>query len=314
MGDAPAVHSAVDAAVRASHSGEPGLIVAEGGFEPTRVARAIHDTASTGDPRPFLTIDCGRGTPESIARALFGTAHARRGAMEAIEPDSLLARAAGGTLVVGNLGELPASAQLRLSRLLRDGELTLGGTTMPLTTRLLATALPRLDVDVREHRFRPELFDRLQRIRIDVPPLRDRRGDMPMIIAALFAEACRAAGRQMSLAPAATTALASLSWPGNLAELERVLQQLVRNVPADVIGQEDVLEDVGLAQHHRRSGPLASLREARLAFEREYIATVLQEHGWRMTDAARTLGIQRANLYRKTRQLGITRLKPPRVL
>jgi len=245
MGDAAAVRNAVDAAVRAAHSAEPGLIVAEGGFDPARVARAIHDVASAGRARPFLAIDCGRGTPDSIARALFGTTHARRdAAVEAIEHDSLLARAAGGTLVVGNLCELPASVQLRLSRLLRDGELTLGETVMPLGTRLLATALPRLDADVREHRFRPELFDRLQRIRIDVPPLRERRGDMPVLIAALFEEACRAAGRQMSLAPAATTALAALSWPGNLAELERVLEQLVRTVSGDVIRQEDVLEQV----------------------------------------------------------------------
>jgi len=188
------------------------------------------------------------------------------------------------------------------------------GKTVPLRTRVIASAYAGLEGEVAEHRFRPELYERLQRLRVDVPPLRDRSGDLPQIITTVLQDVCRSRGTPRTLAPAALTALASLPWPGNLDELRIVLDRLVERVRSSTIRQEDVIADLRPSPSGvRRAGTLGTLREARLAFEREYIATVLKEHGWRMSDAARTLGIQRANLYRKTRQLGIHRVKPSRV-
>jgi len=114
------------------------------------------------------------------------------------------------------------------------------------------------------------------------------------------------------LAPAARTALAALRWAGNLDELRAALARLVERCAGGVIRQEDVLADLQQMETHPRTGIQAftNLREARQSFERDYIASVLESCGWRMTEAARILGIERANLYRKTRQLGITRLKP----
>jgi DNA-binding NtrC family response regulator len=179
-----------------------------------------------------------------------------------------------------------------------------------LDVRVIGAAFPGLEIEVADQRFRPELFDRLQRSRVDLPSLRDRPGDMPAIIAAVLDEVCGARRTPRTLAPAALTPLAA----GNIDELRLVLDRLVTKVASGAIRQEDVLADLRPgAPATRRYGALGSLREARLSFEREYIAAVLREHGWRMSEAARTLGIQRANLYRKTRQLGISRLKPSRI-
>jgi DNA-binding NtrC family response regulator len=200
-----------------------------------------------------------------------------------------------------------------LSRALRDGELRIRKVPVPIRFRLIAAADPGLDVDVREHRFRPELYRRLQRLRVDVPPLRDRAADLPALLDSVFNQISLARKTPCRLAPAARTALAALRWTGNLEELRQVLGRLVDRCHEGLIRQEDVLAD--LQELHARPRPqpaIATLRDARQTFEREYISMVLDEYGWRMTEAARALGIERANLYRKTRQLGITRHKPSR--
>jgi DNA-binding NtrC family response regulator len=111
---------------------------------------------------------------------------------------------------------------------------------------------------------------------------------------------------------AAMTVLAAMPWPGNLDELRAMLGRVVRDVQGSTIRQEDLLHLLPIVPFAGKihSHPAVSLREARRRFEREYIAAVLEQHDWRMSDAARTLGIERANLYRKTRQLGIARSAP----
>ena len=308
VGNSPGVVLAADAVSRTAQSSDPILIVAERGFSAERIARFIHGDAHG----PFLAIDCG-GPAASVLRELFGASSPRED-LETIDRGSLFAQAQGGTLLLSNVGELAASGQLRLSRLLRDGEMRVDGKTVPLRVRVIASAYPGLETDVAEHRFRAELHDRLQRGRVDVPPLRERAVDMPQIITMVLQDVCASRGTPRTLAPAALTALASLPWPGNLDELRLALDRLVDRVRSSTIRQEDVIADLRPSPSQaRRAGSLGTLRDARLAFEREYIAAVLKEHGWRMSDAARTLGIQRANLYRKTRQLGIHRVKPPRV-
>lgn len=310
LGSSPAVLAAA-AAVRAAASGRnPVLIVVEPGFSVERIGRAV----AGRDPDPFHVVDCEQGTADSLLRDLFGRAPGRRTDVETLDADSLLARARGGTLLLANVAQLPAAAQLRLWRVLRDGEIRIGATTQPLDLRMIAGAQPGLAHEVVEHRFRRDLYERLARMRIDVPPLRERRGDLPDIIQAVLGEVCRDRGIARRLAPAALTALAALPWPGNLDELRLALERLAEAVEGETIRQEDVLADLRPAPPPPPTFAVSgTLREARLAFEREYIAAVLQQHGWKMSDAARALGIERANLYRKTRQLGITRAKPSRV-
>ena len=170
----------------------------------------------------------------------------------------------------------------------------------------MASAPPAIDADLHAQRFRADLYRRLSPTRIDLPPLRDRADDVPALAARILDDlgaADRRAPRTFS--HAALALLGALMWPGNLAELRGVIGHVAAGTDADVILIEHVLPALQLDRAPAAFVPAGNLREARLRFEREYIAAVLQHHGWRMADAAQTLGIQRPNLYRKARQLGI---------
>jgi DNA-binding NtrC family response regulator len=309
-GAAPSVQRAADVARRAAESDDSVLIVAEAGFCPERIARSIHE-ASPRASEPFIAIDCA-DNHASVLQRLFGTERHVRVDYEVALGGSALAEVGRGTILLSDVSEMPAAAQLRVSRLLRDGEMRVRRTMVPIKFRVMASAAPSLEADVHQRRFRPELYRRLQRLRVDVPPLRDRVIDLPAVIDAALAEICRVRQVPCTLAPAARTALAALRWAGNLDELRGSLGRLVDRCAGGIVRQEDVLADLQQIETHPRGviPAFTSLREARQGFERDYIASVLESSGWRMTEAARILGIERANLYRKTRQLGITRLKP----
>jgi DNA-binding NtrC family response regulator len=306
-GTSTPVARAVDAIRCAADSRDPVLIVAERGFDAEGIARAIHG-ADAGAHQPFVVVDCADDR-ELLRQQLFGTSAADAD-YEVLAPASLLAGT--GTIYLAAVDECPAALQIRLARVLRDGEARVSGRVVPLRARIIAATERVLEADVEERRFRADLYRRLQRIRVDVPPLRARNGDLSAVITAVFEQVC-AARRDCQIAPAALTALSALPWPGNVAELRAVLARLAERAQDDVIRQEDVLADLQPGAGGRmRPMARSSLRQARRSFERDYIASVLEEHQWRMSDAARVLGIQRANLYRKTRQLGITRVKPSR--
>src|SRR4029453_18576954 len=124
----------------------------------------------------FLKVDCAdsRGV---VVRQLFGSERTPRADYETAMAGSALADVGKGTIFLADVGEMPTAAQLRLSRLMRDGEMRVRRSTTAIKFRLIASAPPSLEADVQQHRFRPELFRRLQRLRVDVPPLRDRPGD-----------------------------------------------------------------------------------------------------------------------------------------
>jgi DNA-binding NtrC family response regulator len=310
VGAVPAVRRAADAVRRAAQSDETVLIVAEPGFSTEGIARAIHHAGARA-AAPFFAIDCSDDRTTLVLR-LFGEERTSRSDRETAAAGSALAEAGDGTIFLADVSEMPAAAQLRLSRVMRDGEMRVRRSTAAIRFRLMASAPPGLEADVHQHRFRPELYRRLQRLRVDVPALRDRATDLPQVIDATLAEICATRGVACTLAPAARTALAALRWAGNLTELREVLTRLVERSADGTIRQEDVLADLQQLDTRPRTPlpALVSLRQARQTFERDYISTVLETYGWRMTEAARVLGIERANLYRKTRQLGITRMKP----
>jgi DNA-binding NtrC family response regulator len=159
---------------------------------------------------------------------------------------------------------------------------------------------------VHAHRFRADLYRRLAASRVDLPALRDRSEDVPALAAWLLDEECAAKGlARRTFTEAALALLGALTWPGNIAQLREVIQRVASEASHDVIHIEDFVAALKLDRAPAPVVPTASLREARLRFERDYIAAVLQHHGWRMAEAAQTLGIQRPNLYRKARQLGI---------
>lgn len=298
------VRSAADPAARA-------LIVAEPGLDAGLVAETIHGLGSPPGA-PLVEVDCA-GPAGPLEATLLGPA-LRRGRrselLERIAPDSMLAAARGGTLFLANVSELPASVQERLARIARDGEVRSAeaGGVVPLGLRLIGSCGPSIDTEVADGAFREDLHRRMSAVRIEVPPLRLRPEDIPSIARHLAISNGSPTGSPLRFTIAALGFLSALPWEGNLRELAEVIERLAARAPAPPARVEDVL---GLVRLDRPLVPsrLGSLREARRQFEREYIAAVLRRYGWRMGEAAKALGIQRTNLYRKARQLKIARAK-----
>jgi two-component system nitrogen regulation response regulator NtrX len=274
------------------------IIVAESGLDAEAVGRSLHGRAA--HEGPFVVASCAGGGAE-IERGLFGAGARRRGeALETLSAGSALLRARGGALFLEDLAELPAATQRRLARVLRDGEARLARTAppQPLAVRVIAAVTGSLATAIDDGRVLADLVRRLPLL-VEVPPLRQRREDVAEIAARILSE--RAPGRQFT--PAALTVLAALPWRRNVAELRALIDRLAAVAPAPTIRQEDVLAEVQLDRPPLRLA--SNLREARRQFERDHIAAVLRDYGWQMRDAARALGMERTNLYRKARQLGI---------
>jgi DNA-binding NtrC family response regulator len=281
------------------------LIVGERGADVESVARELHERGRTA-VSGWVAVECSADAAV-LDRALFGIAPVDAAAdLVAVGSDSHIARAAGGTLFLHDVTELPAPVQARLARLARDGEMFVDGAALSTTFRFVASALPTIERDVREHRFRPDLYRRLAASRIDLPPLRERPDDIPSLVARVVEEvAGETHGPARTFTRAALAVMSALPWAGNLAELRAVIRRILAEATHPVVQIEQVLPSLQLDRASAPFFPAGSLREARQRFEREYIASVLQYHGWKVADAAQTLGIQRPNLYRKARQLGI---------
>jgi DNA-binding NtrC family response regulator len=289
----------------ASASESAVLLVAEQGADVASVARELHER-SRQPGAPFISVDCTRESAR-LDLLLFGAPTSEGDVhIESVASDGRIAAARGGTLFLQDVGDLPASVQAKLARVVRDGEASMDGEPVALDFRLIASATPVIDGDAHARRFRVDLYRRLSTCRIDLPPLRNRPEDVPALATRLLEDLCEAQHvAPRTFTQAALALLSALSWPGNLSQLQRVIERVVADVASDVIQVEHLLPALQLDRAPAPFVPAGNLREARLRFERDYIAAVLQHHGWRMADAAKTLGIQRPNLYRKARQLGI---------
>jgi two-component system, NtrC family, nitrogen regulation response regulator NtrX len=303
-GSSEAARHARDSFDVAASRTTPVLIVAEAGLRPRVVAQALHDRTRAGTP--FIALDSSALHAGEMEQRLFGTPPRRSTSLdlETIGADAAILEAGRGTLFLENADELAASAQRRLARVLRDGEVRLAGKRARLPLRIVASATRDLDVEVRDGHFRQDLVRRLAACRIVIPPLRQRSPDVGHILEQLMKES--AAGPR-PFTHAAITVIAALPWAGNIDELAGLVGKVVTPARQSVT-QEDVLAHLPMDGQLSRLDLTASLRDARRRFERDYISAVLEHHQWRMSEAARALGIERANLYRKTRQLGIVRI------
>jgi DNA-binding NtrC family response regulator len=306
VGRSPAIARAQELVRRAAAVSGGTLITAELGTDVESIARELHER-SVHSSSPYVIFSCDASDPAGVDRLLFGQPISPAPAdLESVTSDSRLAAARGGTLFLQNVHELPAAAQARLARIARDGEVRIDGTAVATAFRLVASTPPGIDADVQGNRFRSDLFRRLSAVRIDLPPLRDRAEDVPALAVRLLDDLCVHESRPApAFSEAALVLVGALTWPGNLAELRDAIAQGLANTRDDMIQIEQLLPALQLHRAPAPFLPAGSLREARLRFERDYISAVLHHHRWRMSDAAHTLGIQRPNLYRKARQLGI---------
>ena len=319
FGSSPAMRKIIDVLPRVAPSRCPILLYGERGTGRSMLARAIHGHGRRPNA-PFVTLDCANATPQDLEHELFGIVSQRRvdgneerRTMERISRGSRLIEASGGTLFLQNLGEMPTRVQGKLHRVLRDREavLTSDRTRVELDIRPIAAVDPGFESVVEEGRLRRDLYERLSLIRIELPPLRQRREDIPFLSNHFLKEVCRGSSVPIkTLTRPALTLLAALPWRGNAPELKALLERLVLLTPHGSIRLEDVLAQVRLDGTEVGTAGGTTLRDARLRFERDYIAAVVRQHHGRMGDAAQALGIQRTNLYRKLRQLSV--VKPGR--
>jgi DNA-binding NtrC family response regulator len=283
------------------------LIEAEAGLDVAEVAKAIHARGRRGGP--FIAVECAAADPASVERELFGDSLRRASTeLETVTARSAIAVARNGTLYLGDLSELSAPAQARLGRVARDGEVRIAGgaAACRLDICLIASTSADADVEAEEGRLRRDLLRHLARVRVRVPPVRQRPEDVSLIIEQVVSRLCdRAGASHKTFTQPALTLLSAMPWRGNLVELRDAMSHLVVEVAQPLIQLEDVLGHIRFEGTLAPRAPSGTLRAARQEFERDYITLVLQHHRWRMGDAARTLGIQRTNLYRKARQLGI---------
>lgn len=301
--------------VRASSASTGGVcLCGEPGTGRTLVARAIHSAAFPQNGRPFVVVDCASESVSDLEERLFGVADRGQAGPAPVREvrvsrQSALASAHSGTLLLRNLVEAPARVQAKLARVLRDGE-AMGDrrSVIELHVRPMAAMDQTFEAALSDGRLRRDLFGRLAHERIDVPPLRRRREDLPSLAAYfLRAEAAVQQAGAKSFSRAALRLLMALPWHGNAVELRELIATLVRSVPRQVIQIDDLLEHASLDGIAARIDTGVSLRDAKARFERECISAVLMRHHGRVAEAAKALGIQRTNLYRKVRQLNVAR-------
>ncbi len=315
VGTSAAMRPVMELVHRAA-AGQCGIMICgERGSGREMIARAIHSHSARRNA-PFIAVDCSAPEPEDVELQLFGVLSKgggnapERRSLERVRRNSWLSEAAGGCLFLENVAEMSARTQARLVRVLRDREVFSeeGRERVTLTVRVVASADGSINTALEEGRMRPDLYERLSLIRIDVPALRQRREDIPVLATHFLKELCQANGTPLkTLTRPALTLLSALPWRGNAPELKGLLERLILLVPQGLIRLEDVLAHTPL---EGSPGPIrldATLRQARARFETEYIAAVLQHHRGRIADAAKVLGVQRTNLYRKMRRLNVTR-------
>jgi DNA-binding NtrC family response regulator len=310
----------------ASHGGV--TLVGEPGTGRGLVARAVHE-CTYPHGAPFVAVYCNKADLSSLEVELFGTTlgAGQRASLangpfqppaqthERIAPGSLLHRARGGTIYFVHIEDLPDRVQARLAHLFRDRE----AIVFPNKEPEAFNVRPMTAVDAHqgaaaadEARIRPDLYKRLAGITIAMPPLRERREDIPGLALFFVERACRQ--RRLpgkTLAQSVLAVLGALPWKGNARELMALVESLALKADGPEIGLDALLSYVRLdhpapdTTRVKTSG--ATLRQARLQFERDYISAVLAQHRGRIPEAAKALGIQRTNLYRKLRSLQLAR-------
>jgi DNA-binding NtrC family response regulator len=304
IGRTPGMLAVYKQIARAADSIVPVLIVGESGTGKELVARALHRNSQRG-ARPFVAINCGAITETLLESELFG--HSRGAFTGAVaEAKGIFEQAQGGTVFLDEIGETSAALQVKLLRVLQEGEVRPVGSsrTIKVDNRVVAATNRDLERAVAEQQFRADLYYRLSVIVIHLPALRERRDDIPLLVSAFLRAASKRVGRQIELSSAALDVLLAYDWPGNVRQLENTIERIVLFSVGPVVGPDDLST---LLHSARRNIPanlfedLPTLEEV----ERRYIEHVLQKVRHNRTRAADLLGIDRRTLYRMADRYGI---------
>lgn len=303
VGRSAAIQDVLDRVVRVAPTDATVLISGESGTGKELVARALHVASRRGD-KPFVPVNCAAITETLLESELFGHAkgsftgatRARRGLFE---------EAHGGTLFIDEIGETSPGFQAKLLRALQEGEIRRVGESTPVQVdvRVIAATNQDLRRAISERRFREDLFYRLAVVPLRIPPLRERREDIPLLAAHFLQGFVRRTGAQKTLAPDAVARLLEHQWPGNVRELENIVEQAAALTAGTEIRADDVHLDAhgSVAPAQGRSTLAEAVEEA----ERRTIEAALQRCGGDLAKVARDVGVSGTTLWRKMKRLGI---------
>ena len=342
IASAPAMARVLALSAKAAKSTIPVLIEGETGTGKELVARIIQGTGERAG-KPFIVVNCGAIPPNLVESVLFGH---RKGAFTGAHADQAgkFAEAHNGTIFLDEVGELPLDTQVKLLRVLQEGEIEPLGATRPekINVRVISATNRRLLNLAKSGEFREDLYYRLNVFPIYMPPLRERREDLANLIAHFIARFAAEAGKRvLGISPAAMDLLAAYDWPGNVRQLENTVYRAIvltdgafletqdfPQIMAQAEGREDVLRAIAQAELpaapvHIDTAPARARLDpvlppapdrflsetgelhALAQIERAAIVFAIEHHGGRMSRVARALGIGRSTLYRKLHEYGL---------
>jgi len=311
LGRAPAMQALIAQATRVAASEGRLLITGENGTGKELLARFVHRSSARRD-RPFVSLNCAAVPSELIESELFG--HEKGAFTGAIKQKvGKFERAHRGTLFLDEVGDMPAAMQAKLLRVLQTGEVERvgGNDTIRVDARVLSATNKDLRAEIAAGRFREDLYYRLNVVELAIPPLRDRKSDIPVLVERFLIETSARNHRKVpKLSDHAMGLLASYDYPGNVRELRNLIERIVILAAPG----EDVLDEreVGkLLPLGRRSEPPATyqpgkkLSELVDEAERAIVLAALEAHNNVVAEAARSLGVERSNFHKKLKALGI---------
>ncbi len=295
------------------------LITGDNGSGKELIARAIH-ALSPRASAPFVEVNCAAIPTELIESELFGH---MKGSFTGAFADRAgkFELADGGTLFLDEIGDMSLSAQAKVLRALQEGVISRvgSGKALPVDVRVIAATNKNLGAEIEQGRFREDLLYRLNVVPIHVPSLRERRGDIPQLVAYFSAELAQRGGLPAKdFDAAAIERLTAHDWPGNIRELKNAVERLLILATGAAVTDADVERLVGKGEGGRGRGTTAgggdaawlragTFEEFKQSAERAFLLRKLQEHDWNVSETARTLQMPRSNLYKKIERYGLAR-------
>lgn len=306
IGMSPVMQEVYKTIGRVADSNATVLIRGESGTGKELVAMAIHYNSNRKD-YPFIKINCA-SIPENLLESeLFGYEKGAFTGATARKPGKF-ELAHKGTVLLDEIAEMAPSIQAKLLRVLQEKEFERVGGTEPVKVdvRIIAATNQNLEEAIEEGRFREDLFYRLNVVEIMVPPLRERKEDIPQLVEHI----CRQCSQKydkpvVGLAPEAINVLKRYDWPGNIRELKNVCERAILMASGPYITVDDLPANLYGRRGTFKLRPGASLKEIVSEVEREVILQVLEEHGWNRSAAAQALKMNRSSFYAKLKELGI---------
>jgi two-component system nitrogen regulation response regulator NtrX len=306
VGDSPALQEVRELIAKVGPTSARVLITGENGTGKELVARALHE-ASPRQGGAFIEVNCAAIPSELIESELFGH---MKGSFTGAFADRAgkFEQADGGTLFLDEIGDMSLSAQSKLLRVLQEGVVTRIGGSKPIQVdvRVLAATNKDLEQEITEGRFREDLLYRLNVVPIRVPPLRERRADIPALVG-YFADQLSASagvpGRKFN--DDAVRRLQTRPWPGNIRELRNAVERVLILASGKKVTAEDI--DHLLPGTMGPNGESPSLEDFKLEAEKKFLVQQLRQHDWNLSETARAIKIPRSNLYKKMERFGLNR-------